>query len=178
MSRIGKKPVAIPNAVEVNVDGQQVSVKGPKGGLKRRFIPQIKVAVVNGQVQVARLAEGRQERALHGMVRSEISNMVQGVTQGFERVLEINGVGYKVVLADRTLNFSLGRTQPIPYPLPQGIDAKIDKQTILTISGIDKALVGQTAANIRALKPPDVYKAKGIKYAGEILIRKEGKTGK
>jgi large subunit ribosomal protein L6 len=178
MSRIGKKPVAIPNAVEVIVEGPQVSIKGPKGALQRRFVPQIQVSVGNGQVQVARLAEGRNERALHGLVRSEISNMIQGVTQGFERVLEINGVGYKVILTDRTLHFSLGRTQPIPYPLPQGIEAKIEKQTVLTISGFDKALVGQTAANIRALRPPDVYKAKGIKYAGEVLIRKEGKTGK
>jgi large subunit ribosomal protein L6 len=178
MSRIGRKPVAIPNAVEVSVEGQQISVKGPKGSLRRRVAPEIKVSVGNGQVQVARLAEGRHERALHGLVRSEIRNMIQGVTQGYERVLEINGVGYKVALADRTLNFSLGRTQPVVYPLPQGIEAKIDKQTVLTISGFDKSLVGQTAANIRALKPPDVYKAKGIKYAGEILIRKEGKTGK
>jgi large subunit ribosomal protein L6 len=111
-------------------------------------------------------------------MRNEIRNMVQGVTEGFERILEINGVGYKANLSGRTISFNLGYTHAIEFPLPEGIDAKVDKQTIVTIKGRDKSLVGQTAANIRALKKPDVYKAKGIKYAGEILIRKEGKTGK
>ncbi|OLB66270.1 MAG: 50S ribosomal protein L6 [Nitrospirae bacterium 13_2_20CM_2_61_4] len=111
-------------------------------------------------------------------MRNEIQNMIQGVTKGFERTLEISGVGYKASLAGRNLSLSLGRTHPVLYPLPEGIDAKVDKQTIVTIKGVNKTLVGQTAADIRALRPPDVYKAKGIKYAGEVLICKEGKPGK
>jgi large subunit ribosomal protein L6 len=178
MSRIGKKPVPIPSGVEVKSEGHHLSVKGPLGTLTREVPPTIKVAVANSHVEVARASDERQQRALHGLVRSELVNMIEGVTRGFEKTLEISGVGYKVALAGRTLNFSLGRTHPIEYPLPEGIEAKIDKQTIVTIKGLNKALVGQTAANLRALKPPDVYKAKGIKYAGEVLIRKEGKTGK
>ena len=178
MSRIGRKPVPIPDKVEVKADGQRISVKGPLGSLMRVVPPEIAVAVANGQVEVRRVSEGRHQRALHGLMRNEIRNMVQGVTEGFERILEINGVGYKANLSGRTISFNLGYTHAIEFPLPEGIDAKVDKQTIVTIKGRDKALVGQTAANIRALKKPDVYKAKGIKYAGEVLIRKEGKTGK
>ncbi len=178
MSRIGRKPVPIPKGVEVKADVQRVMVKGPLGSLSRPIPTGITVAVANTDVEVKRASDGRHERALHGLVRMEIHNMIQGVTAGFERVLEINGVGYKANLAGRTLSFNLGYTHPIEFPLPEGIDAKVDKQTIVTIKGRDKALVGQTAATIRALKTPDVYKAKGIKYAGETLIRKEGKTGK
>ena len=178
MSRIGKKPISVPDKVDIAVDGQRVSVKGPLGSLVRVVPPEIAVVVENGQVEVRRVSEGRHQRALHGLMRNEIYNMVQGVTAGFERILEINGVGYKANLAGRTINFNLGYTHAIEFLLPEGIDAKVDKQTTVTIKGRDKALVGQTAANIRALKKPDVYKAKGIKYAGEILIRKEGKTGK
>ena len=136
------------------------------------------VAVAQGKAVVQRTADTRQHRALHGLVRNEIRNMVEGVTKGFERVLEINGVGYKAALSGRTLSLNLGFTHPISFPLPEGIEAKVDKQTVVTIKGRDRYLVGQIAANIRALKRPDVYKAKGVKYAGEILIRKEGKTGK
>lgn len=178
MSRIGRKPILIPGKVEVVTNGQRVTVKGPLGSLTRVIPPEIAVAVANGQVEVRRVSEGRHQRALHGLMRNEIFNMVQGVMDGFERILEINGVGYKANLAGRTISFNLGYTHPIEFPLPEGIDAKVDKQTTVTIKGRDKALVGQTAANIRALKKPDVYKAKGIKYAGEVLIRKEGKTGK
>ena len=178
MSRIGRKPVAILSGVEVKADGSRISVKGPLGSLTREFPPSITVSVANSQVDVKRQSDERHQRALHGLVRNEIQNMVQGVTKGFERTLEISGVGYKATLAGRTLTLSLGRTNPVVYPLPEGIDAKVDKQTIVTIKGMNKALVGQSAADIRALKPPDVYKAKGIKYAGETLIRKEGKTGK
>jgi len=178
MSRIGKAPIAVPGKVEVTVLGQRVSVTGPLGHLTRVVPSEIAVAVVNGCIEVRRLSDGRHPRALHGLMRNEIANMVQGVTEGFERILEITGVGYKAALAGRTINFSLGYTHAIAFPLPDGIEAKIDKQTIVAIKGRDKALVGQTAANIRALKKPDVYKAKGIKYAGEVLIRKEGKTGK
>ncbi len=178
MSRIGRKPITIPSKVEVMTDGQRVTVKGPLGNLTRVVPSEIAVAVANGHIEVRRVSEGRHQRALHGLMRNEIFNMVQGVTEGFERILEINGVGYKANLSGRTISFNLGYTHPIEFPLPEGIDAKVDKQTTVTIKGRDKALVGQTAANIRALKKPDVYKAKGIKYAGEVLIRKEGKTGK
>jgi large subunit ribosomal protein L6 len=178
VSRIGRKPVAILSGVEVKTAGGRISVKGPLGNLQRDFPPSITVTVANGQIDVTRASDERQQRALHGLVRNEIQNMVQGVTKGFERTLEISGVGYKASLAGRNLSLSLGRTHPVLYPLPEGIDAKVDKQTIVTIKGLNKTLVGQTAADIRALRPPDVYKAKGIKYAGEVLIRKEGKTGK
>lgn len=178
MSRVGKAPVVIPDNVDVAVDGQRISVKGPLGSLLRTMPPEITVALTKGQVEVRRVSDGRHPRALHGLMRNEIANMVQGVTAGFERTLEITGVGYKANLSGRTISFNLGFTHAIEFPLPEGIDAKIEKQTIVTIKGRDKALLGQTAANIRALKKPDVYKAKGIKYAGEVLIRKEGKTGK
>ncbi len=178
MSRIGRKPVPIVSGVEVKTAGQQISVKGPLGSLTREIPPTITVAVAGTQVDVTRESDQRQQRALHGLVRNEIQNMMHGVTVGFERTLEINGVGYKAAMTGRTISFSLGRTNPIVFPVPEGIEAKVDKQTIVTIKGVNKALVGQTAANIRALKPPDVYKAKGIKYSGEVLIRKEGKTGK
>jgi len=178
MSRIGKKPIPIPAGVEVKADGSRVSVKGPLGSLTRAVDSGITLSVSNNQVTVGRTSDVRHQRALHGLVRSDVRNMIDGVTKGFERVLEINGVGFKANLAGRTLNLSLGFTHPVLYPLPAGIEAKVDKQTIVTIRGVDKALVGQTAADLRALRPPDVYKAKGVKYAGEVLIRKEGKTGK
>jgi large subunit ribosomal protein L6 len=178
VSRIGRKPVAILSGVEVKTAGGRISVKGPLGNLQRDFPLSITVSVANGQIDVTRKSDERQQRSLHGLVRNEIQNMIQGVTKGFERTLEISGVGYKASLAGRNLSLSLGRTHPVLYPLPEGIDAKVDKQTIVTIKGLNKTLVGQTAADIRALRPPDVYKAKGIKYAGEVLIRKEGKTGK
>ncbi len=178
MSRIGKKLIPIPKGVDVKADDRSVMVKGPLGALARTIPPGITVAVADNDVAVKRLSDERHHRALHGLVRMEIHNMIQGVTAGFEKTLEISGVGYKANLAGKVISFSLGYTHPIEFPLPEGIDAKVDKQTIVTIKGRDKYLVGQTAANIRALKKPDVYKAKGIKYAGEVLIRKEGKTGK
>ena len=170
--------MAILSGVEVKTAGGRISVKGPLGNLQRDFPLSITVSVANGQIDVTRKSDERQQRSLHGLVRNEIQNMIQGVTKGFERTLEISGVGYKASLAGRNLSLSLGRTNPVVYPLPEGIDAKVDKQTIVTIKGVNKTLVGQIAADIRALRPPDVYKAKGIKYAGEVLIRKEGKTGK
>ncbi len=178
MSRIGRKPVPIPQGVDVKVDTEKVFVKGPLGALTRPIPPDITVSVADSNVVVQRAADTRQHRALHGLVRNEIRNMVEGVTKGYEKVLEINGVGYKAALNGRTLSLNLGFTHPIAFPLPEGIEAKVDKQTVVTIRGRDRYLVGQIAANIRALKRPDVYKAKGVKYAGEILIRKEGKTGK
>lgn len=178
MSRIGHKPIAIPSGVEVKVSNGLVSVKGPLGSLEWRLVPVVSVAVVDGHIQVSRSTDDSQARALHGLVRAELNNMVVGVTKGYERSLEITGVGYKGQLQGKVMNLSVGYTHPIEYKLPEGIEAKIDKQTLITVRGIDKRKVGQVAADIRALKVPDVYKQKGIRYAGERLRKKEGKTGK
>jgi large subunit ribosomal protein L6 len=178
MSRIGKKPIAIPGGVEVKVAGSTVSVKGPLGKLDWSLVHGVKVAVSNGQLIVDRANDDRKVRALHGLTRAELSNMIQGVTKGYERSLEITGVGYKTQLQGRTLSFNVGYINPVIYQVPAGIDVKVDKQTLINLKGVDKRLVGQVAADLRAIKPPDVYKQKGIRYAGEILRKKEGKTGK
>jgi large subunit ribosomal protein L6 len=178
MSRIGNKPIAIPSGVEVNVAGSTVSVQGPLGKLNWSLVQGVGVAVQNGQVIVSRSGDDRKLRALHGLVRAELHNMIQGVTKGYERSLEITGVGYKTQVQGRTMSFNVGYINPVVYQLPAGIDVKVDKQTLINIKGVDKRLVGQVAANLRAIKPPDVYKQKGIRYAGEVLRKKEGKTGK
>ncbi|CUS32262.1 50S ribosomal protein L6 [Candidatus Nitrospira nitrificans] len=178
MSRIGKKPIAIPGGVEIKVAGSTVSVKGPLGKLDWSLMEGVDVAVSNGQVVVGRSSDDRQLRALHGLTRAELSNMIQGVTKGYERSLEITGVGYKAQVQGRTLSFNVGYINPVIYQVPIGIDVKVDKQTLINVKGVDKRLVGQVAADLRAIKPPDVYKQKGIRYAGEVLRKKEGKTGK
>lgn len=178
MSRIGNKPIAIPSGVEVKVAGSTVSVKGPLGKLDWSVAPGVSVAVANGQVVVTRANDDRKVRALHGLVRAELNNMIQGVTKGYERSMEITGVGYKTQVQGRTMSFNVGYINPVTYQIPVGIDVKVDKQTLINIKGIDKRLVGQVAANLRAIKPPDVYKQKGIRYMGEVLRKKEGKTGK
>jgi len=178
MSRIGKKPIAIPGGVEVKVAGSTVSVKGPLGMLDWSLVHGVKVAVSNGQVIVDRANDDRKVRALHGLTRAELNNMIQGVTKGYERSLEITGVGYKTQLQGRTLSFNVGYINPVIYQVPAGIDVKVDKQTLINLKGVDKRLVGQVAADLRAIKPPDVYKQKGVRYAGEVLRKKEGKTGK
>lgn len=178
MSRIGKQPIAIPGGVEVKVAGSTVSVKGPLGKLDWSLVPGITVSVENGHVVVSRANEDRKVRALHGLVRAELNNMVHGVTKGYERSLEITGVGYKTQLQGRTMSFNVGYINPVVYQVPTGIDVKVDKQTVINIKGVDKRLVGQVAANLRAIKPPDVYKQKGVRYMGEVLRKKEGKTGK
>ena len=178
MSRIGKKPIVIPGGVEVKVAGSTVSVKGPLGKLDWSLVHGVKVAVSNGQLIVDRANDDRKVRGLHGLTRAELSNMIQGVTKGYERSLEITGVGYKTQLQGRTLSFNVGYINPVIYHVPAGIDVKVDKQTLINLKGVDKRLVGQVAADLRAIKPPDVYKQKGVRYAGEILRKKEGKTGK
>lgn len=178
MSRIGRKPIPIPSGVDVNVAGDLVSVKGPLGRLEWRLVPAIRVAVVDGRVQVSRSDDTADVRALHGLVRAEINNMIQGVTKGYERSLEITGVGYKAQVQGQTVSVNVGYTHPVGVLLPSGIQAKVDKQTIITIRGVDKRKVGQLAADFRRIKPPDVYKQKGIRYVGEVLRKKEGKTGK
>jgi large subunit ribosomal protein L6 len=178
MSRIGKKPIAIPGGVEVKVAGSNVSVKGPLGKLDWAVARGVSVAVDQGQIVVSRTSEDRNVRALHGLVRAELNNMIHGVTKGYERSLEITGVGYKTQIQGRTMSFNVGYINPVVYQVPAGIDVKVDKQTLINVKGIDKRLVGQVAANLRAIKPPDVYKQKGVRFAGETLRKKEGKTGK
>jgi large subunit ribosomal protein L6 len=178
MSRVGRKPIAIPGGVEVKVEGTTVSVKGPLGKLDWLLAPGVSVAVENGKVLVNRTGDDRELRALHGLVRAELNNMIHGVTKGYERSLEITGVGYKAQIQGRTMSFNVGYINPVLYEIPSGVDVKVDKQTLITVKGVDKRLVGQVAADLRAIKPPDVYKQKGIRYSDERLRKKEGKTGK
>jgi large subunit ribosomal protein L6 len=178
MSRIGKKPIPIPQGVEIRVADHTVSVKGPLGRLEWKLNPGITATTGEGRLQVNRANEESTTKALHGLTRAELSNMIVGVTKGYERTLEVTGVGYKAQVQGQTITFNVGYTHPVVYSLPKGVDAKVDKQTIITIKGTDKRTVGQVAANLRAVKPPDVYKQKGVRYAGEALRKKEGKTGK
>jgi len=178
MSRIGKKPIAVPKGVEVTVAGSKVLVNGPLGKLNWTLVDGVGVVVDKGQVLVSRANNERKLRALHGLVRAELNNMIHGVTKGYERSLEITGVGYKTQIQGRTMSFNVGYINPVVYELPVGIDVKVDKQTLINVKGIDKRLVGQVAANLRAIKPPDVYKQTGVRYTGEKLRKKEGKTGK
>jgi large subunit ribosomal protein L6 len=178
MSRVGKLPVKIPEKVKVSVDGHLVKVEGPKGKMSFPFNPRVAVQVDKGEVLVARPDESRQSKGLHGLTRTLVKNAVEGVVKGYERGLEISGVGFKAELKGKDLHFTLGFSHPVVFKLPDGIAAEVDpKQTKVTVKGVDKHLVGLTAAKIRALRPPEPYKGKGIKYANEIVRRKEGKTG-
>ncbi len=177
MSRIGKLPIPIPKGVEVKLTENEITVKGTKGRLSQPIHPAVIVRVEDGVITVKNKYENKFSRSLWGLTRALISNMVEGVTKGFTRVLEINGVGYRADVQNRVLNLTLGFSHPVEFKLPEGIDASVDKQNRITLSGIDKALVGQTAARIRALRPCDPYKAKGIKYADEQIRRKVGKSG-
>jgi large subunit ribosomal protein L6 len=181
MSRIGKKEINIPAGVEVKLEvtpeGQCVIVKGPKAEMKRVIRPEIKVAVENNQILVTRNLESRKSRALHGLSRTLISNMVIGVTEGFKKELEIVGVGYRAALKGTDLDFQLGKSHPIVVKPPQGIEFAVAENTKLTVSGYDKELVGQIAANIIALRPPEPYKGKGIRVKGQHIKRKAGKSG-
>ena len=176
MSRIGKKPIAIPKGVEVKLKGAQLTIKGPKGELNLSVHPDVKLDMEGDSISVSVVDETRESRSIHGLFRVLIDNMVTGVTKGFERVLEIVGVGYRAELKGRTAVFNLGYSHPINFELPEGIDAKIEK-TKITLSGIDRELLGMTAAKIRSFRKPDPYKGKGIKYAGEMIRRKAGKAG-
>ncbi len=181
MSRIGRKPIEIPQGVEVKIEGTNIRVKGPKGELQWQYPPSMKVELQDGKIVVQRPDDTKQKRALHGLTRSLIANMVRGVTEGFKKELEIVGIGYRVDLKGNKLVLSLGYSHPVEYELPDGIKAEVDhkaRPVRLTLWGIDKQLVGQVAANIRALRPPDAYKGKGIRYAGEQLKLKPGKAGK
>jgi len=178
MSRIGNKPIVIPAGVKVSLAGETISVQGPKGQLSRSLPANVDVAVEADAVVVKRPVGGRVNTALQGLTRTLVANMVEGVTKGYERILQINGVGYRAEMKGAVLNLALGYSHPIEYPLPKGIDAEVEKQTKITLKGIDKELIGATAAKIRSFRAPEPYKGKGIKYAEERILRKAGKTGK
>lgn len=175
MSRVGRKPILIPKGVTVAVEGETVRVEGPKGKLSRVVPAALTVSLQDSRLLVQRSSDHRTVRALHGLTRALLANMVQGVTEGFEKKLEIVGIGYRAQLQGRALQLTLGYSHPVIFPLPEGIQAEMDKQTSVTIRGADKELVGQTAAKLRALRKPDPYKGKGIRYVGEMIRRKVGK---
>jgi large subunit ribosomal protein L6 len=179
MSRIGKLPIAVPSGVEVTIDGQEISVKGPKGTLSHTIAePIIVERTEDGTLQVKRPDEERESRALHGLTRTLVNNLVVGVTDGYEKKLEIHGVGYRVQAKGTNLEFALGYSHPVLIEAPEGITFKVESPTRFSVSGIDKQKVGQTAAVIRKLRRPDPYKGKGLRYEGERIRRKVGKTGK
>jgi len=174
MSRVGNKPIPLPKGVQVTI-GQRLEVKGPKGALTIALPEGVKVEQTDGQLEVKRKSD--QQAALHGLIRALAANAVHGVSAGFTRELDIVGIGYRAEVKGRVAVFSLGYSHPIEFLLPDGIDIRVDKQTHVVLSGADRQLLGQTAANIRALRPPDPYKNKGIRYTGEPLRKKVGKTG-
>jgi len=178
MSRVGIVPVKIPSGVTVTVAGAEVTVKGPKGQLKRPVERWTRVEVEGDVAKVARESEEREARARHGLMRADLNNMVTGVSEGFERRLVLSGVGYRAQMKGQTLSLALGFSHPVELPAPEGIEISTDGNTVVIVRGIDKARVGQVAANIRAYRPPEPYKGKGIAYDGEVVRRKEGKSGK
>jgi large subunit ribosomal protein L6 len=177
MSRIGKKPISIPKGVTVKVDGNTVDVKGPKGQLRQPLPPGITAAVEDGQLVTKKARDERALDKFHGLARSLVSNAVTGVTEGFKKELDIVGVGYRAELKDKKVVLALGYSHPIVFDVPAGIDVAIEKQTHLTVTGVDRQLVGQVAANLRRLREPDPYQQKGVRYTGEQLKKKAGKTG-
>ncbi|HVS58849.1 MAG TPA: 50S ribosomal protein L6 [Candidatus Saccharimonadales bacterium] len=177
MSRIGKLPIEIPSGVTITVDPTEITVTGPKGSLKQFTMPGVTVKQEENQLIVTRMNDEPENRAKHGLMRALLNNLVQGVTTGFSKKLEINGVGFRVALAGSDLRMNLGFSHEVVYHLPQGVAAAVEQNTI-TVTGIDKQQVGQVAAEIRALKKPEPYKGKGIKYADERILRKSGKSGK
>ena len=175
MSRIGRKPVPVPDAVTVEIGSGDIAVKGPKGELRQSFSPDMTVKQEDGAVTVARPTDRGEHRALHGLTRSLIANMVEGVTDGFEKRLEIQGVGYRAALKGKKLELALGFSHPVAIDAPEGIDFEVPQPTEIIIKGIDKQLVGQVAADIRKRRPPEPYKGKGIRYKDEQVLRKVGK---
>lgn len=177
MSRVGKKPIPIPEKTKITYEDKQITVEGAKGRLSRPVHPAVDLKIENDTISVVIPSQEKETRALQGLTRSLVANMVTGVNTGFERVLEIHGIGYRADLQGETIVFNLGYSNPVNFPLPAGIAASIDKNNVIRLSGIDKEKLGHTAASIRSLRPPEPYKGKGIKYAEERIQRKAGKTG-
>jgi large subunit ribosomal protein L6 len=179
MSRVGRLPVPIPGGVQVTIDGSHVKVKGPKGELQRTFAPSIGIVMEKGQINITRQSEAASERALHGTTRAVLANMIHGVSSGFATVLEVEGVGYRAEMGGKNLMLYVGYSHPVEVPPPAGISFEVDQKTRqIKVMGIDKEQVGQTAADIRKVRPPEPYHGKGIRYAGERVRRKAGKAGK
>jgi large subunit ribosomal protein L6 len=176
MSRIGKKPIPLPPGVTAHVEGQRITVKGPRGEIGRTIHPDLAVAVEDGAIVVRRPSDESRHKALHGLTRTLIANMVEGVTKGFAKTLEIQGVGYKAEVKPFGVQLSVGFSHPVAYRAPAGIKLSVDNNVLVKVEGVDKELVGQVAAEIRAIRPPEPYKGKGIRYAGEQVRRKAGKT--
>ena len=178
MSRIGRLPIAVPSGVDVTIDGRQVTVKGPKGSLTRTLHPDMRVRQEDGSIVVTRPTEQKTHKQLHGLTRTLVNNMVVGVTDGYRKGLEITGVGYRAALNGRKLTLNLGYSHPVEIDPPEGIAFEVENPTRLAVVGIDKELVGQIAAQVRATRKPEPYKGKGVRYAGEYVRRKAGKAGK
>jgi large subunit ribosomal protein L6 len=177
MSRIGRKPVTVPKGVTLQLEGNNVAVKGPRGELRRSLHPDMQVALDKDQFTVARPSEEKRHKALHGLTRTLVQNMVEGVSKGFSKTLEIQGVGYKAETKPYGVNLIVGYSHPVKYQAPKGIKISVDNNTVVKIEGADKELVGQVAAELRSVRPPEPYKGKGIRYQGEHVRRKAGKTG-
>jgi large subunit ribosomal protein L6 len=177
MSRIGRKPVTVPKGVTLQVEGNSVAVKGPRGELRRRLHPDMQIALDKDQFTVARPSEEKRHKALHGLTRTLVQNMVDGVSKGFSKTLEIQGVGYKAEAKPYGVNLVVGYSHPVKYEAPKGIKISVDNNVVVKIEGADKELVGQVAAELRSVRPPEPYKGKGIRYQGEHVRRKAGKTG-
>lgn len=178
MSRIGKMPIAIPSGVDVQLSGNVIRVKGPKGSLERELHPEMQVTVEDGQIVVNRPSDEKHHRSLHGLTRTLIANMVHGVTEGFEKRLEIHGVGYRAAKQGNKLVLTVGHSHPVEFEQPQGIEIEVPAPNRITVRGIDKEQVGELAANIRAVRKPEPYLGKGIRYEGERIHRKAGKAGR
>lgn len=177
MSRIGRKPIPVPSGVEVKIEGNTVTVKGPKGSLTREFHPDMKIIFDGSQILVERPSDEKNHRSLHGLTRTLINNMIMGVTNGFQKNLELVGVGYRAAKQGRKLVLTVGYSHPVEMEPPEGVEVEVPAQNQVVVKGIDKEVVGNFAANIRAVREPEPYKGKGIKYANEVIRRKAGKTG-
>ena len=177
MSRIGRKPVTVPKGVTLQLEGNSVAVKGPRGELRRSLHPDMQIALDKDQFTVARPSEEKRHKALHGLTRTLVQNMVEGVSKGFSKTLEIQGVGYKAEARPYGVNLIVGYSHPVKYEAPKGIKISVDNNVVVKIEGADKELVGQVAAELRSVRPPEPYKGKGIRYQGEHVRRKAGKTG-
>jgi large subunit ribosomal protein L6 len=178
VSRIGKQPIAIPSGVEIQLDGSRVAVKGPRGALEQSFSPEMRIVMEDGTLRVERPSDERTHRSLHGLTRTLIANMVEGVTNGFEKRLEIVGVGYRAALKGAHLEIAAGYSHPVPFRAPDGIEFEVPAPTRIVVRGIDKQLVGEVAAEIRKIRKPEPYKGKGIRYEGEYVRKKAGKAAK